>query len=235
MSVMVSQITDDSILYLTVCSGADQRRHQSSTSLAFVRGIHRWPVNSPHKGPVTREMFPFDDANMYWHSLSGFAYKQPLFQVWYTVTNSRCVTGPGKSHHPAVQGPSKSELKRNRITACGFLWIECSNDWKNSKRLKYKKIAKRKCYKKYWVCVCVRVTVYKWLVYKFIDWVNIFGTKYLYLLFIFLSIHIYISRRWLNILWPGDAIWWHGSGSFLIQVIACCLTESSPEPMLTFH
>ena len=40
--------------------GSDQRKHQSSASLAFVRGIHRWPVNSPHKGPVTRNMFPFD-------------------------------------------------------------------------------------------------------------------------------------------------------------------------------
>ena len=45
-------------------SGADQRKHQSSASLAFVRGIHRWPVNSPHKGPVTRKMFPFDDIIM---------------------------------------------------------------------------------------------------------------------------------------------------------------------------
>ena len=44
--------------------GADQRKNQSSTSLAFVRGIHRWPVNSPHKGPVTRKMFPFDDVTM---------------------------------------------------------------------------------------------------------------------------------------------------------------------------
>ena len=44
--------------------GGDQRKHQSSASLAFVRGIHRWPVNSPHKGPVTRKMFPFDDVIM---------------------------------------------------------------------------------------------------------------------------------------------------------------------------
>ena len=43
-------------------SGVDQRKHQSSASLAFVRGIHRRPVNSPHKGPVTRKMFPFDDV-----------------------------------------------------------------------------------------------------------------------------------------------------------------------------
>ena len=44
--------------------GADQRKHQSSTSLAFVRGIHRQPVNSPHKWPVTRKMFPLDDVIM---------------------------------------------------------------------------------------------------------------------------------------------------------------------------
>ena len=29
-----------------------------------MRGIHRWPVISPHKGPVTRKMFPFDDVIM---------------------------------------------------------------------------------------------------------------------------------------------------------------------------
>ena len=62
MSTMTFQITGASIVYSTVCSGADQRKHQSSASLAFVRGIHRWPVNSPHKAPVTRKMFPFDDV-----------------------------------------------------------------------------------------------------------------------------------------------------------------------------
>ena len=45
-------------------SGADQRKHQSSESLAFVRGIHQWSVNSPHKGPVTRKISPFDDVIM---------------------------------------------------------------------------------------------------------------------------------------------------------------------------
>ena len=67
---MSSQITGVSIVYLTVYSGADQRKHQSSTPLAFVRGIHRWPVNSPHKGPVTRIMIPFDDAIMHWIHVS---------------------------------------------------------------------------------------------------------------------------------------------------------------------
>ena len=47
-------------VYSTVYSDADQRKHQSSALLAFVWGIHRGPVNSPHKWPVTRKMFPFD-------------------------------------------------------------------------------------------------------------------------------------------------------------------------------
>ena len=64
MSMIVSQITSLTIVYSTDYSGADQRKHQSSASLAFVRRIHRGPVNSPHKGPVTRKMFPFDDVIM---------------------------------------------------------------------------------------------------------------------------------------------------------------------------
>ena len=64
MSAMASQITSLTIVYSSVYSGADQWKHQSSASLAFVRIIHRWPVNSPHKGPVTRKMFPFDDVIM---------------------------------------------------------------------------------------------------------------------------------------------------------------------------
>ena len=64
MSMMASQIASLTIVYSSVYTGIDQRKHQSSTSMAFVRGIHRWPVNSPYKGPVTRKMFPFDDAIM---------------------------------------------------------------------------------------------------------------------------------------------------------------------------
>ena len=65
MSAMASQITSLTIVYSTVYSGADQRKHQSSASLAFVQGIQRGPVNSPNKGPVTRKMFPFDDVIMF--------------------------------------------------------------------------------------------------------------------------------------------------------------------------
>ena len=54
---MASQITSLTIVYSTVNPGADQRKDQSCASLAFLRGIYRGPVNSPHKGPVTRKMF----------------------------------------------------------------------------------------------------------------------------------------------------------------------------------
>ena len=64
MDAMASQIASLVIVYSTVYLGADQRKPQSFASLAFVRGIHRWPVNSPHKGPVTRKMFPFHDVIM---------------------------------------------------------------------------------------------------------------------------------------------------------------------------
>ena len=64
MGAIASQITSLTIVYSIVYSDADQRKHQSSASLAFVRGIHRGPVNYPHKWPVTRKMFPFDDVIM---------------------------------------------------------------------------------------------------------------------------------------------------------------------------
>ena len=64
MSAMTSRITSLHIVYSSVHSGADQRKHQSPASLVLVRGIHRWPVNSQHKRPVTRKKFPFDDVIM---------------------------------------------------------------------------------------------------------------------------------------------------------------------------
>ena len=64
MTAIASQITSLTIVYSTVYLDADQRKHQSSASLAFMQGINRGPVNSPHKWPVTRKMFPFDDVIM---------------------------------------------------------------------------------------------------------------------------------------------------------------------------
>ena len=63
MGAIPSEITSLTIVYSTVYSGADQRKHESSASMAL-RGIHRVPVDSPHKWPVTRKMFLFDDVIM---------------------------------------------------------------------------------------------------------------------------------------------------------------------------
>ena len=65
MSAMASQIISLAIVYSSVYSGVGQRKNQSSASLTFVRGIHRWPVNSPHKRPVTRKCFHLTTSSWY--------------------------------------------------------------------------------------------------------------------------------------------------------------------------
>ena len=81
MNAMTSRVTGVSIAFSKVCVGADQRKHQSSASLAFVRGIHLWPVNSPHKGPVTRKMFPFDDVIIHWPQGSQWASFMSIYKM----------------------------------------------------------------------------------------------------------------------------------------------------------
>ena len=91
-SAMAAQITSLMTVYSTVYSGTDDRKYQRSASLAFVRWIHRWPVNSPHKGPVTRKMFPFDDVIMTKPSVplimhSGLLYligKEPVY-IYFVI------------------------------------------------------------------------------------------------------------------------------------------------------
>ena len=82
MSGIASQITSLTIVYSTAYSDADQRKLQSSASLAFVRGINRGPVNSPHKWPVTRKTFPFDDVIM---RLKSYRVKLQDSLIMYTV------------------------------------------------------------------------------------------------------------------------------------------------------
>ena len=73
MSTIASQITSITIVYSTVYSGADQRNHQRFASLAFVWGIHRGPVNSPHKAQVTRKCF---------YLMTSSCYR--IFCIWNT-------------------------------------------------------------------------------------------------------------------------------------------------------
>ena len=79
---MASQITSLTIVYSAVYSGAYQRKHQSFASLAFVRGIHRWPVNSPHKRPVTRKMFAFEKVIM----IGVIVVLRNAIHLWFIVS-----------------------------------------------------------------------------------------------------------------------------------------------------
>ena len=86
MTMLASQITSLMVVHSIVYSGVNQRKHQSPASLAFVREIHRGPVNFPHKWPVTRKMFPFDDVIMDmdigWRS-NSFVWDGNYFYVWW--------------------------------------------------------------------------------------------------------------------------------------------------------
>ena len=82
MGMMASQITSLTIIYSTVYTDGGQRKHQSSASLAFVRGIHRVSVNSPHKWPVTGKMFPFEDVIMPSYPLISVKRQRLSTSMW---------------------------------------------------------------------------------------------------------------------------------------------------------
>ena len=120
MGAIGFEITSLTIVYSTVYSGADRSKHQSSTSLAFVWGIHQGPVNSPHKWPVTGKMFPFDHVIMMW--LKFTVYKQHS-AIWYGLHPWHwCYWryGPGLmlGLHPA------NERRRYFVTTTLIGWVQ---------------------------------------------------------------------------------------------------------------
>ena len=120
MGAIASQITSLTIVYSAVYSDADQRKHQSSASLAFVWWIHRGPVNSPHKWPATRKMFPFDDVIVWTANiiLKNYPFVLVLF--------STCLFHPylrGLLHWQWDDCPSASEAIRNCMgKSCQISW-----------------------------------------------------------------------------------------------------------------
>ena len=119
MGTMASQLASLTIIYSIVYSGTDQRKHQSSASLAFVQGIHRGPVNSPHKGPVTRKIFPFDDVfmNQDWFQLTILTL-MPECSVWMGLYHGyRC---PGFLPHQLISSHGvDSERCMGPCVPCG--------------------------------------------------------------------------------------------------------------------
>ena len=126
MVAMASQITSLTIVYSTVYSDADKRKHQSSASLAFVRGIHRWPVNSLHKWPVTRKMFPIDDVIMFSSNTHRFTRSQCFHVVFLSCWNPwfrncyHCnMANAIKTHLPLLPHICVSELDQH----CFRQWL----------------------------------------------------------------------------------------------------------------
>ena len=107
MNAMGSQFTCPTIVYSTVYSDADQRKHQSSASLAFVRGIHRWPVNSSYKGPV---MFPFHDvissANIF-----SFVFQKIPYQWFHKFSWSENIIERSLREHFEIRWRLKHNIK----------------------------------------------------------------------------------------------------------------------------
>ena len=133
MGAIASQITSLTIVYSIVYSDADQRKHQSSASLAFVRGIHRGPVNSPHKWPVTRKMFPFDDVIMcrcHWQKCSIIAkciYHDDVIKCKNVSRYWPFVRGIRRS---PVNSPHKGQWRGALMFSLTCAW---TNGWTNNR------------------------------------------------------------------------------------------------------
>ena len=92
MGEMTSQITSLKIICSTIYWSADQRIHQSSVSLAFVRGINRWPVNSPHQWPVTRKCFNLMTSSC---AAAAAISRYVRWVAWFSITK---YTGDYSNH-----------------------------------------------------------------------------------------------------------------------------------------
>ena len=125
MSAMASQITSLTIVYSTVYSGADQRKYQSSASLAFVWGIHLWPVNSPRKRPVTQKMFQFDDVIML-KSITWMPGSKPSINLWDVLSLFKLsLPGSTRQRHCIWQYQKHFLMLKYVIFSDNFRWFFC--------------------------------------------------------------------------------------------------------------
>ena len=125
MGAMAPQICSLTIVYSTVYSDEDQRKHQRSASLAFMWEIHRWPVNSPHKGPVTRKMSPFDDVIMKPFTINSvlihriLSFLERFCSHLFKIKNGSIFNSSHQSNHSHNKVISTNMFlpsKRNRMT-----------------------------------------------------------------------------------------------------------------------
>ena len=123
MSAMASSITSVTSVYSTVYSDTDQRKHQRYASLALVRWIHRWPVSSPHKGPVTRE-----NVSIWWrHHVVGGHVSYPTYnltatrlRLWSSLLN--LPQNPSDPDTEAISGRRWSTIEVPLLNSQPYHW-----------------------------------------------------------------------------------------------------------------
>ena len=108
------------------------RRRSKKTSklwsLALVRGIHRGPVNSPHKWPVTRKMFPFDDVFMKLDFLSS-PVTRPITQHELSTRVWLCVTLKYPWYVPIASSRCITDMQMTLIHTLWVVWWKWSLNW----------------------------------------------------------------------------------------------------------
>ena len=133
MGMMASRL---SIVYSTIYSGADQRKHQSSTLLAFVKGIHLWPVNSPHKGPVTWKIFHLMTSSCWALNIQIsqhlMIFTHQKVHCWLQNDDFKC-SCPGAVlivfkilQNPGTLSPNNHQQRTPNIT-CNIITIGCNH------------------------------------------------------------------------------------------------------------
>ena len=91
MTTMASQITSLTVVYSTVYSDADKKQTSKLCVTGLSVGNSPGPVNSPHKGPVTQKMFPFEDVIMwrgYEHHLVYETHRAKFVDVSVQLMNA---------------------------------------------------------------------------------------------------------------------------------------------------
>ena len=161
MEWIASQITSLTIVYSTVYSGADQSKHQSSASLDFVWGIHRGPVNSPHKGPVTRKMFPFDDVIMV-KTISAI-----IINGKKDVTGSDHHEFPSPDHDIHGVGRTWFRLRSGNLGSCWIRHLRDVSVWLWKSKCKFRIHRTKKLYFCF-SCMCCLCVAFGWD--SFIHW-----------------------------------------------------------------
>ena len=125
MSAMASQITNLTIAYSSVYSEAGQRKHQRSASLAFVRGIHWWPVNSPHKGPLTRKCFHLMTSSCIEILCCSDMYKILILYHWLRI---RIEVRAKQNFHRILNAMQKKNVREMGLTSTEHVpWYKTSS------------------------------------------------------------------------------------------------------------